>query len=201
MGGRGLGEEKGQGIDWEGFCFGQVTAQHVAHQGDSHWFGSRIEGLPPVGDGGSVVLGPAGKLTCLLRQVPNAQERRGVLFRPVSRSLRLSNNPGERCIGFGLAPGQFRSQLFFMGLELANDFLAEEVGGLRRSGRVVRQQCPRLPLNERGRHMEPLDIKIQVRERGLVDVIEKAGGERRQVDVLDQDVLPADLVDQEIDRP
>ena len=89
-----------------------------------------------------------------------------------------------------------------MCLELAEDFLAERVGCLGRGSEIImRKKRARLPLDQRGGHVEPLDIEIQVCERGLVDVVQEPGGERRQVDPFDRDVLPADLVDQEIDRP
>jgi len=49
--------------------------------------------------------------------------------------------------------------------------------------------------------MEPLDIEIKVAPAGGADVVQKTGDQRSHPDPLEVDVLAADLVEEEIERP
>jgi len=175
----GLPVEQGQGIDGQGVGLSQVVAQGMAHLGDGHGISLDIERRGLVSHRGPVFLGPAPEFARLLGQVPDAQERHVVLvLYPVLRRPRFAR-AGERGIVPGFVPGQFRCHLFAVRLELVDDFLAEGVRCLWPGVGIVRQERARLPLDQRGRHMEPLDIEVQVCKRSFADVAQEPGRERR----------------------
>jgi hypothetical protein len=91
-----------------------------------------------------------------------------------------------------------RGRFFAVGGQLPHQLVADRV---RRHPLPARQQRPRLPLNQRGGHQQPLDIQIQVAAGSRFHVFEKAGDQRRRDQILEGDLLLAHGLQQPIERP
>jgi hypothetical protein len=63
-----------------------------------------------------------------------------------------------------------------------------------------RKQRARLPLNERGREENPVDVERQLLRGGRFHVGKIASDERREGHLFNGDPLPPDLVEQQIER-
>src|SRR5581483_4932729 len=86
-----------------------------------------------------------------------------------------------------------------VGEKLLNQVVPDRIF-LRICGDVARQKGPRLPVDQGGRYVQPLDIEIQIALGRGADVFEEAGHDRSHGDAFYGDVLSAHFVEQEVKR-